>query len=409
MNQSKFTYYEFFAGGGMARLGLGEQWHCLFANDFSPQKVKSYRENFPPADELIEANVFDLTVKDLPGAANMAWASFPCQDLSLAGQGHGLHGARSGSFWGYWELITSLAADNRKVPLLVLENVVGTVTVREGKDFHLLLQTLVSAGYKVGAVMIDGSLFVPQSRPRLFIIAVANEVELPTSVVNTHADPIWHTSAIYKAVASATDEVKKNWVWWSMPYPAPTRLNLVDILEDEPSGVTWHTTQETQRLLDLMNSLHRRKVNEVQGKQKKAVGAIYRRIRVENGKKVQRAEVRFDGISGCLRTGSGGSSKQFLMIIENNFVRSRLLSPREAARLMGVDDTYILPEKYSEAYHLMGDGLVVPAVAWLSGHLLLPILTPGWVESEAYRTNIRMFQPRLLEKRTSFKMRRVYE
>ena len=194
-----------------------------------------------------------------------------------------------------------------------------------------------------------------------------------------------------------------------MPYPAPTRLNLVDILEDEPSGVTWHTTKETQRLLDLMNSLHRRKVNEVQGKQKKAVGAIYRRIRVENGKKVQRAEVRFDGISGCLRTGSGGSSKQFLMIIENNFVRSRLLSPREAARLMGVDDTYILPEKYSEAYHLMGDGLVVPAVAWLSGHLLLPILTPGWVESEAYRTNIRMFQPRLLEKRTSFKMRRVYE
>ncbi len=408
MNQPKFTYYEFFAGGGMARLGLGERWQCLFANDFSPQKVKSYRRNFPLADELVEANVFDLTIKDLPGSADMAWASFPCQDLSLAGQGHGLHGTRSGSFWGFWELITALAANNRKVPLLVLENVVGAVTVRGGRDFQLLLQTLVTAGYKVGAITIDGALFVPQSRPRLFIVAVANEIDLPIAVVGSHADPIWHSSAIYKAITSAPTAVQKSWVWWSMPYPAPLRLQLIDILEDEPAGVTWHTSKETQRLLDLMNPLHRKKVNEVQSKQKRAVGAIYRRIRIENGQKVQRAEVRFDGMSGCLRTGSGGSSKQFLMIVADNQIRSRLLSTREAARLMGVDDTYILPEKYSEAYHLLGDGLVVPAVSWLSDHLLLPVLTPNWVESEAYRANTKAFQSRLLEKQTLFTVPRVY-
>jgi DNA (cytosine-5)-methyltransferase 1 len=31
----KLTFYEFFAGGGMARAGLGEDWQCLFANDFN--------------------------------------------------------------------------------------------------------------------------------------------------------------------------------------------------------------------------------------------------------------------------------------------------------------------------------------------------------------------------------------
>lgn len=399
MTKSRFTYYEFFAGGGMARLGLGDQWECLFANDFSTRKAYSYRENFPPAEELVEADVFDLTANDLPGKADLAWASFPCQDLSLAGLGQGLNGNRSGSFWGFWRLIQALTAENRQPPLIILENVVGTITVRHGKDFYLLLETLIAGGYKVGAVIIDGALFVPQSRPRLFIIAVSTDSNLPTALVRQHADKIWHSSALYKAVQQAPASVKDNWIWWGMPYPAPRREKLVDILEDELTNVKWHTPQETARLQELMNPLHQKRVKEAQMTDKKVVGAIYRRIRVENGVKVQRAEIRFDGMSGCLRTGSGGSSKQFLMIIENGSIRSRLLSPREAARLMGVADTYHLPENYSEAYHLLGDGLVVPAVNWLSHHLLVPLLTPNWVESDAYRNRNGAFQPRLLDKK----------
>jgi DNA (cytosine-5)-methyltransferase 1 len=59
-------------------------------------------------------------------------------------------------------------------------------------------------------------------------------------------------------------------------------------------------------------------------------------------RKTQRAEVRFDDISGCLRTPAGGSSRQTVLIVEGKQVRSRLLSPREAARLMGVPDDYPL-------------------------------------------------------------------
>ncbi len=108
------------------------------------------------------------------------------------------------------------------------------------------------------------------------------------------------------------------------------------------------------------------------------VGTLYRRTRFNaHGEKVQRAEARFDDIAGCLRTPSGGSSRQFVLIVENHRVRSRLISARETARLMGLPDDYILPENYNEAYHLTGDGVVVPAVRHIAAHLLEPLARGG--------------------------------
>ena len=100
------------------------------------------------------------------------------------------------------------------------------------------------------------------------------------------------------------------------------------------------------------------------------MGTIYRRTR--DG--VQRAEVRFDGISGCLRTPGGGSSRQTIIVVNGNNIRTRLLSPREAARLMGLDNDYILPTRYNDAYHLAGDGVAVPVVAHLARNLFDPII-----------------------------------
>ena len=41
---------------------------------------------------------------------------------------------------------------------------------------------------------------------------------------------------------------------------------------------------------------------------------------------------------------------------------------------MGLSDEYKLPESYNEAYHLAGDGVVVPVVRYLAEHLLEPIV-----------------------------------
>lgn len=60
--------------------------------------------------------------------------------------------------------------------------------------------------------------------------------------------------------------------------------------------------------------------------------------------------------------------------MEGQKIRSRLLSPREAARLMGLPDSYKLPKNYNEAYYLAGDGLAVPVVRFLVQQVLEPIL-----------------------------------
>ena len=106
------TFYEFFAGGGMARAGLGEGWRCLFANDIDPKKGRSYTQNWGDAEFRL-GDIFALNAADLPGQADLAWASFPCQDLSLAGLGAGLAGERSGAFGGFDLLLHALRNQGR--------------------------------------------------------------------------------------------------------------------------------------------------------------------------------------------------------------------------------------------------------------------------------------------------------
>lgn len=363
------TFYEFFAGGGMARAGLGPSWNCLFANDFCEKKAQSYAANWG-REHLVVADVNRLSASDLPGQADLAWASFPCQDLSLAGNGSGLRGERSGSFWGFWNIMQGLAAQDRKPGLVMLENVLGAVTSHGGRDFEAILEALANEGYRFGAMIIDAVHFVPQSRPRLFILGVKQGLSVPLGLVAQRPYPAWHPASLISAYNRLPPGLKEKWLWWDPPMPKERLKTLDDLVEMEPSGVDWHSPVETERLLGMMSEVHRRKVLEAQRAGRLKVGALYRRTR----EGVQRAEVRFDGISGCLRTPLGGSSRQTIVVVDGPRIRTRLLSPREGARLMGLPDSYILPERYNDAYHLTGDGVVVPVVSHLADWLLSPIM-----------------------------------
>jgi DNA (cytosine-5)-methyltransferase 1 len=375
------SYYEFFAGGGMARAGLGEAWSCLFANDIDAKKGASYAANWGD-EHLAIGDVSTLTTNDLPGRADLAWASFPCQDLSLAGDGAGLNGERSGTFWPFWRLMQALGKKERAPSLIVLENVCGTLSSHGGKDFASLGASLIG-GYRFGALVMDAVRFVPQSRPRLFVVGVRKDRDIPPRLTALEPDALWHPSHLVSAYQKLSQRSKAAWIWWRLPAPPARESTFSELVEDEPQGVAWHTAAETRRLLSLMSPINRHKVEEAKGAGGRKVGGVYKRTRKdENGKRAQRAEVRFDEISGCLRTPVGGSSRQTLVIVENGKVRSRLLSPREAARLMGLPDTYILPKNYNEAYHLAGDGLVIPVVRHLAAHLLEPLLAPAKTESK---------------------------
>ena len=379
---TQFTFVEFFAGGGMARAGLGDSWRCLFANDFDQKKVSTYEANWGAGD-IKHGDVASLTLADLPTTVvDLAWASFPCQDLSLAGGYRGLGReqdkarTRSGTFWPFWNLIRGLVAPGRAPRTIVLENVYGCLTSHGGKDFAAITSALADSEYKFGAAVINASHFVPQSRPRVFFIAVRKGEAIPTSLVAPGPQPAWHPAALSDAHAGITPEAKRNWVWWDIGTPAPRTLTFSDILEDVPTGVKWHTAAHTQYLIELMTPLNRRKVARAMTMGRRTVGTIYRRTRPdENGTKRQRAEVRFDDVAGCLRTPAGGSSRQTILIVEGKTLRSRLLSPREAARLMGLSDDFRLPARYNDAYHVCGDGVCVPVVRHIAERLLEPLLS----------------------------------
>jgi DNA (cytosine-5)-methyltransferase 1 len=366
-------FYEFFAGGGMAREGLGAGWTCLFANDSDAGKSAAYRTNWG-GSELKTADVATLRPCDLPKPrAHLAWASFPCQDLSLAGPGAGLKGARSGTFYPFWTLIEGLIHEDRAPDLIVLENVKGALTSHGGADFATLCAHLDAGGYVFGAILMDAACFVPQSRPRLFVIGVRKQLRIaPHAAAN--APSFWHPGSVRRAQAALSPALRQAWIWWTMPTPTIRAGALSDVIEDDGS-VSWRSKRETARLLDLMNDANRRKVQAAKAAGRRVVGCIYRRTRSDAaGERRQRAEVRFGGLAGCLRTPAGGSSRQLILLVDGDELRSRLISARETARLMDLPDTYNLPSNYNEAYHLTGDGVVVPVVRFLAANLLEPLL-----------------------------------
>lgn len=368
------SFYEFFAGGGMARAGLGAGWTCLFANDFDHKKASAYERNWG-GEALLVDDIYSVTSEDLPGHADLAWASFPCQDLSLAGGGAGLRGDRSGTFWPFWKLTQRLVAEGRAPRVVVLENVPGTLTSHGGKDFAALCSALREGGYRCGAMVLDAALFVPQSRPRLFIVGLRREVEVPLDLLGDGPTSSWHTKSLVAAYERLPANDADNWIWWSLPHPPNRTTRFVDLVEEDPSDVDWHSPDETNRLLDMMSETNLAKVERALGAKRPVVGTLYKRTRPDGcGVPAQRAEVRFDGVAGCLRTPAGGSSRQLVVVVQDGSVRSRLISRRETARLMGLPDSYELPERYNEAYHLTGDGVVVPVVRHLAEYLIEPIL-----------------------------------
>ena len=154
----------------MARLGLGPAWTCAFANDFDPLKAATYRANFEDAPaHFHEGDVWAIEPAALPPHADLAWASSPCQDFSLAGARAGLAGGRSSAFFGFWRLIQALGEAAPRA--VVIENVSGLLTSHGGADFTALCQALADQGYAFGALEIDAARFTPQSRPRVFVMA----------------------------------------------------------------------------------------------------------------------------------------------------------------------------------------------------------------------------------------------
>lgn len=373
------SYLEFFAGGGMVRAGLGGRWKCHFANDFDPMKVQVYADNWGEA-EILEGDIHKVEVGDLGRRADLAWASFPCQDLSTAGNGLGIGQAgganrtRSGTFWAFIDLMKDLKASGRLPRLVVLENVVGLLTINGGEEFKAVVAALDRLGMRAGAMVVDARHFVPQSRQRVFIVAVSKSAKIAADLVRDEPHQSWHPDPLVKAVEKLSPQCRAHWMWFNLGAAPELKKTLNRIVRDKPAGVEWHSAAETRRLIGMMSDAHRQKLSEARKSGKRVVGTLSLRMRPSNGKTVQRTEICFRGLAGCLRTPKGGGSRPRVIVVRGSNVRTRLLSPAEAAALMGLKAKYQLPEVYDYAFRVIGDGVAVPVVAFLRAKLLNPLL-----------------------------------
>ena len=349
--QDRPRMIEFFAGSGLVDCGLHEMFDTVWANDICAKKARVYTANHAGDNFHIE-DIQKINGRWIP-RAHLSWASFPCQDLSLAGLVNGIEAERSGLVWQWLRVLDEMT---ERPKVLVAENVVGLISTEGGKNYRLLHHALQERGYRVGAVLLNAKHFVPQSRPRIFVVAIADNVEIPDSLVDD--SPNWLHSDAIKRVSKGLP----GWVWWRMPHPSPRRISLANVIEwDVPSD----PEPAVERNLNMMTEKQRRLLLEAPDNAT-IVATGYKRTRM--GKQV--LEVRFDGIAGCLRTPEGGSSRQLLITKRNGKISIRLLTVRETARLMGAPESFEIPGGYNDGYKAMGDAVAAPVAEYLGRHLL---------------------------------------
>ena len=387
--ETPFSFYEFFCGGGMARAGLGPQWQCWFANDISATKASSYTRNWG-RDGFKLGDVARLTTVDLPGHAALAWASFPCPDLSEGGRGEGLQGVRSNTLWPCLALLRRLRTEGRAPRMIALENVTGLVERRGESFFDLLCATLVDMGYRFGVLAIDAALFTPQSRPRIFVVAVDAAIAIPAGLVAAGPAAPFHSPNLVKACARNAQHTP---IWFNLPAPPRRHLSFADIIEDAPTGVSWHSRGETDRLIGMMAPMHLAKLEAAQRASlsdgKRRVGSYSKRMRPDEGGRDVSGErssasksVSTTSPDACAFLAGPRTANQKAAARRGRCSWSSMAmwcghgSCRRAnARdFMGLADTYRLPANYEEACGLMGDGLAVPVVRHLARHILEPIV-----------------------------------
>lgn len=341
------TVAEFFAGIGLMRYAFQRQgWRVAYANDLDPKKQQMYAAHF--GDSFTLADVHHLDPGSIP-SVTLATASFPCTDLSLAGGRKGLAGRHSSAFWGFLRVLEGMGS--RRPPLLLIENVPGFLSSHDGADLRSALEGLNALGYAMDMFTLDAVHFVPQSRNRLFLIG-----QPPGPSTGTR------TSKLQSFIEEHPDI---RWTIRRLPDPPSLSTQLHEILE---ADVPWWDCARSEYLFSQMADPHRHIAANAIGKRRWTYGTVFRRVR--NGRTV--AELRTDGIAGCLRTPKGGSARQILFKAGYGRYQCRLLTGRECARLMGASD-YTIEVPSNQALFGFGDAVCVPAIEWIVTHYFMPL------------------------------------
>lgn len=361
MSREQYRVAEFFAGIGLVRLALeSEGFSVVFANDIEPFKRDLYKANFTDR-HFVLGDVRRVHGDHIPDI-DLATASFPCTDLSLAGMRAGLEGSSSGMFWEFARVIEEMK--DRRPAAILLENVIGFASSRGGDDMRDVIQRLNTLGYRCDIITMDAKWFLPQSRPRLFIVGSMHaSAPAPLSSVSS-LRPEWvhrfmgaHPKLMFHAA--------------QLPPPPRGRKPLAGCIEKlGPGDERWWDDDRVALFVGSLSPIQAARVNAMRVSARPSWATAYRRTRNE----VAVWEVRSDDLSGCLRTARGGSSRQAVVEAGGGLVMVRWMTAREYARLQGAPEFKIDGVRQSSALSGFGDGVCVPVISWIAKHYLRPML-----------------------------------
>jgi DNA (cytosine-5)-methyltransferase 1 len=372
-------FAEFFAGIGLVHEALkGSGWACVYANDIDPKKEAMYKGHFGPSPYFHLEDVWHTgkIVEEIEDRPFLATASFPCTDLSLAGHWQGFEGDQSSTYFGFIRVLQAMGS--RKPKLVMLENVAGFLTSKDGADFVKAVSTLAAEGYWIDCFVLDAKSFVPQSRPRVFVIGFHDSLRSDRIIrqgSNALFGDAWQC-AIDDAGSLRPDSLLRlmgkttlptGWGTLALRPPKQARYTLASLI-DIDDDQEWWDKAATDKHYKMLSDLHLREVERRIKQGGVHVGTVYRRCRYDE----MRAEVRFDNLAGCLRTPRGGSARQIVMVIFGRKVRFRWMSPREYARLQGAPD-FTLAKNTIQSLFGFGDGVCVPVIRWVDQNVLTPV------------------------------------
>lgn len=353
---------EFFAGIGLVRMAL-ERHGCdvVWANDIEPAKFELYARNFD-AHHFVLDDIRHVRGSSVPDV-DLATASFPCTDLSLAGARRGLSGEQSGLFWEFHRVIDEM--QERRPFAILIENVPSLASSHGGQDLRFIIAALNELGYWCDLVVLDARHFVPQSRPRLFIIASRD----PIGIVSDWGPSVLRPAWISRFVQSNPD-LRLQALPLTLPIPDTRTLSdVVERLHD--SDKRWWDSDRVARFVSELSPRQLARLDDLRSEALRSWATAYRRTR--HGRPAW--EIRPDAISGCLRTARGGSSKQALVEAGGGELRVRWMTGIEYARLQGAPDYDLTDVPEGKVLFGFGDAVCVPVVEWLVSEYLIPLVS----------------------------------
>ena len=306
-----YTVGSMFAGiGGICLAFKKAGCKIVWANEIDKYACKTYRLNFGN-DYLVEGDIQEIDLSSIPNF-DILTAGFPCQAFSSVGLQQGFNDPRGNLFFETARVINAI-----KPKVVFFENVANLVKHDDGKTFEVILQTLQNLEYHVTYQVMNAKEYgnLPQQRNRIYIVAFKNK------------------------------EYLKN---FKFPDAVPLTISAFDLFDKEKQDDKYYMDDHRMwdRMMEYMTDRKR----------------VYRFT--DWG-----LSCGMEGICPTLLAAMGSRFERIPFFYDDYSVR--LLTPREAARLQGFPEDYILPkENEKQVYKQIGNSVAVPVVYKIAHNIL---------------------------------------